>query len=101
MLVARPGRGGKEELAGHLEVEDERATAFELDEEHLPSTAGAENPAAHQRIKPLPSAPPKQGLVEEIDPGDEASPDPGSERPGDRFDFGEFGHGGMLLDFTP
>ena len=48
--------GGEQELAGHLEVEDERPAALALDEEHLAATPDAEDAAAAHRLEAFPPA---------------------------------------------
>jgi len=96
MLVARLRLGGEQELAGHLEVEDERPAAFDLDEEHLAPASNAEDPAADQAAQAARPAAAEQRPINKIDPGDDTADQGRGERPGDRLDFREFGHGDIL-----
>lgn len=77
-------------------MEDEGARPLELDEEHLAAAADIEDAAAGEGVEALPSAPPEQRAIEKIEPGDDAAAEARRERPGDRFDFGQFGHPDIL-----
>ena len=67
VLVALPPRVRERELAGHLQMEDKRPAALELDEEHLAPPTDAEDAPAQQRLEPL-RARPEQGAEEKLDP---------------------------------
>ena len=60
------------------------------------SCSTAEDTAAAERREPLLPARPEQGLVKKVDARDPAARDPGRERPGDRFDFGQLGHATII-----
>src|SRR5512136_267480 len=96
VLVARRAFGREQELAGHLQVEDERPRALALDEEHLAPAPDAQNAAAAQGLERLPAARPEERPVEQIDPGDGPALDAGLERAGDGLDFGQLGHAAIL-----
>jgi hypothetical protein len=61
VLVARLGGRREQELAGHLEVENEGPAAFELDEQHLAAAPNAENAVPLQGGQPLGAGPAQQG----------------------------------------
>ena len=98
VFVSRRPLPREQELAGHLEVEDERPPALDLDEEHLAAPADSDDAAAAQRLEPLPPASPEQGREEEVDPRDGPALEARRERTGDRLDFGEFRHGAILAE---
>jgi hypothetical protein len=96
VFVPRRSLAREKELAGHLQVENEREAALESNEEQLAAPPDAANAAAAQGTEPLPPAGPEQGAIKELDGGDHSANDAGRERTGDGLDLGQLGHAAIL-----
>lgn len=96
VLVRRLPAVREEELAGHLEMEDQGPSALDLDEGQLPATPRPEDPASREAGEAARWPPAQERLEQEIGPVDHPAAEAGPQAPDDRLDFGQLGHAAIL-----
>jgi hypothetical protein len=82
-------------------MKDEGPSAFARDEGHLPATPRPEDSPSRERGEPAARGPAQERPEKELGQVDDPATDARSKASDDRLDFGQLGHGDILLDLPP
>ena len=98
MLGRSAPRPGKQELSGHLQMENEGPAAFAADERELAAAPEGRDSLPFEFPEGAYGGPPQEGREEDPDAPDFRPDEAWLEGPDDRFDFGQFGHGVIVQE---
>jgi hypothetical protein len=91
----------EDELAGHLEMDNQGQSAGEIQQDHLAAPAQAADPATDQRLERKKNGSSDDRRKQQADRADLESAEMWTEAADDRFDFRELGHWLIILDLPP
>lgn len=98
VLVERGVPDAEDELAGHLEMDDESQSAGEIHQDHLAATAQAADPTTDELLERETARVPDNRRGQQKDAPDPEVAEKRTEAADDRFDFRELGHPLIILD---
>jgi hypothetical protein len=98
MLIDGVGGRREEELARHLQVEDERPAPLAGNEDHLPPAPHSQDVLPRQKGEPGFGRPAEKGRKKKANGTDLGPLESGGKPADDGLDLGELGHGAIVLD---
>jgi hypothetical protein len=101
MLIGRLVLAGEDELAGHLEMDDEGQSPGEIHQDQFAAAAQAADPTADQLLERRTRRVPEDWRKQQTDGSDLEAGEMWTEAADDRFDFRELGHQLIILDLPP